>query len=657
MSQQFNLIPGENGTLAYSAEAVGDNLVTLFFSLVRDNGVNKLTTQLIECLNAPPNAPSDTHNNILLDLFVMMIQTRDCRGGKGEKLQFYRMFIMMNELFPSTISTLIPLIKEYGSFRDYFVIDQLIHSVSDEALSPSLLILSQKILDFVANQLIEDEMLYDKCGADKSKVSGLSFCAKYAPRESTSLSGEKNRVVKQLVARLFGSTAVDGARKKYRKLLSKLSAALVVPESFMCAKRYRDISFDRVPSQCLNKNRKAFLNELVPNKRAKTELDSLSGKESNIEDNSEIDLEVTGDRFPRDEDRVKCRENLRESVKNKKVKGKQLQPHELVKLLMSKRGGKLTVLDRDLYDAQWMQIRQALEESLASVMSSEEKKKGSVNLGKMCPLVDVSGSMSGIPMEVAIALGILVSEVTHPHFRHRFISFESTPQWIDLSDCSNIVDKVLTTQRSPWGNSTDIAKAFELVLKVCVKHQLPLEEVPDMIIFSDMQFDSAVGRRGEVMLQSVQRRFRECGYPDMPRIVFWNLRGDDNNNGYPATANSEGVQMLSGFSPALLKAVMQGDPVEEDVVTEDGVVVVGEKVKKSVTPYETLRKVLDDARYDLVRETLHSSTASCLEIDRFVKARGEVNLTEFGIVVDQMKGSTSNKGDSTSSNKGRRLKR
>ena len=35
-------------------------------------------------------------------------------------------------------------------------------------------------------------------------------------------------------------------------------------------------------------------------------------------------------------------------------------------------------------------------------------------------------------MEVAIALGILVSEVTHPDFRNRLLTFETKPSWVNL---------------------------------------------------------------------------------------------------------------------------------------------------------------------------------------------------------------------------------
>ncbi len=55
-----------------------------------------------------------------------------------------------------------------------------------------------------------------------------------------------------------------------------------------------------------------------------------------------------------------------------------------------------------------------------------------------------------------------------------------------------------------------------------------------------------------------------CGTPyPAPRIIFWNLRGD--TLGSPAKSDDSNVQLLSGFSPSLLKHVMEG---EEEVVKE-----------------------------------------------------------------------------------------
>ena len=87
-----------------------------------------------------------------------------------------------------------------------------------------------------------------------------------------------------------------------------------------------------------------------------------------------------------------------------------------------------------------------------------------------------------------------------------------------------------------------------------------------------------------------------------PRIVFWNLRGD--TRGHPVDKDAPNAQLLSGFSPALLKQVLTGADMvgdEKEVVQPDGTVKL---VREGPTPAETLRKVLDDDAFDPVRLAL-----------------------------------------------------
>merc|ERR1711998_38193 len=149
------------------------------------------------------------------------------------------------------------------------------------------------------------------------------------------------------------------------------------------------------------------------------------------------------------------------------------------------------------------------------------------------------------------------------------------------------------------------------------------------IVFSDMQFDEAAdyGDRWETQYERIVRRFAEsgvkvCGLPwPAPQITFWNLRGT--TSGFPASADQPGVKLLSGFSPALLKLVLDGEEEEleeEEVETEvDGEVVVT-KVKRKATPLETLRKCLDDGQYDPVRAILPASTEGALASYSFTPA-------------------------------------
>jgi Mg-chelatase subunit ChlD len=357
----------------------------------------------------------------------------------------------------------------------------------------------------------------------------------------------------------------------------------------------------------MNKNKKAFLNEkarLIP---------------SPAED-------ITGNRYPDDEDRVICRKKLRAALLEKRVHGKQLYPHEIVSQITPNSAAR-SGLDGDILNAQWTDIRNALLTKLNEAQQKTDiasSSSSSVNVGKLVPLIDVSGSMSGEPMEVAIALGILVSEVNHPSFRNRFITFHETPSWINLDNLNTISEKVLHTRNAPWGGSTNIESALNLILQVVVSNRLPMEDVPDLIIFSDMQFNQADRNTSSgTYLDIIKQKFSDagvaiCGTPyPMPKIIFWNLRGD--TRGHAASHDSENVQLLSGYSPSLLKHVLEGDPLEIEVeemveVIDESGEIVTEKVTKTrkVTPYDTLRKVLDDVRYDPVRVVLSNSNEGVL---------------------------------------------
>jgi hypothetical protein len=227
-------------------------------------------------------------------------------------------------------------------------------------------------------------------------------------------------------------------------------------------------------------------------------------------------------------------------------------------------------------------------------------------------------------MEVAIALGILISEINDPAFRNRMITFSEDPSWVSFEGCNTLEAKVHVAQHAPWGGSTDIEKALALIEEVVRRGNLREADIPDLIIFSDMQFDEAVGEGdSQTQLERIRGRFHDLGVSltgspfRAPRVIFWNLRGD--TEGFPATAADENVQMLSGFSPSLFKAVLEGGALEEEVEVVDAE--TGEKTvtRKRVNPYETLRRVLDDERYFPIREALHESKEGVLAKYVFVK--------------------------------------
>ena len=126
----------------------------------------------------------------------------------------------------------------------------------------------------------------------------------------------------------------------------------------------------------------------------------------------------------------------------------------------------------------------------------EEKKSGlAVDLGKMISLVDVSGSMCGTPMEVAIALGLLVSEIASPAYSNRCLTFSATPTWVEFRPSMSLDEKVTKMRHAPWGMNTNFEAAIEKIMEVAVEAKLSPEDIPDLLVFSDMQFDQASSTR------------------------------------------------------------------------------------------------------------------------------------------------------------------
>merc|ERR1712159_618604 len=222
-----------------------------------------------------------------------------------------------------------------------------------------------------------------------------------------------------------------------------------------CGKRWAEIDVSAVPSRCLAKSRRGFLNEKLSRDRPLT-----------------VDEDRTGDRHPEDQDRVTCRQNLREAVlSSSKIKGKQCFPHELVRRVIG--GRHASTLEDDLVNAQWAAVKQDVQEQIAATGAKR---------GALVALVDVSGSMAGVPMEVSIALGLLVSDLADEPFRHRVLTFESQPRWHKIPSLSSPVEQIRNLSRAPWGGSTNFAAAMDLLLAACVDGKVQAEDVPDLIV-------------------------------------------------------------------------------------------------------------------------------------------------------------------------------
>ena len=223
---------------------------------------------------------------------------------------------------------------------------------------------------------------------------------------------------------------------------------------------------------------------------------------------------------------------------------------------------------------------------LAVVQKQWEAMENFIGDANVLPLVDVSGSMTcraGGPtsqsattcLDVAVSLGLYVADKNKGKFKDTFLTFSGQPELLHLK--GNIVDKCNQMSTSNWGMNTDLVKAMDKILSTAKNGKVPQAEMPEMLlIMSDMQFDQCA-RFDDTAMQMMARKFEDAGY-ELPKIVFWNLNAKDN---VPVKYDTRGVALVSGFSPAIMVAVLGGDT-------------------EQFTPEAIMLKALMNPRYDLV---------------------------------------------------------
>jgi hypothetical protein len=96
-----------------------------------------------------------------------------------------------------------------------------------------------------------------------------------------------------------------------------------------------------------------------------------------------------------------------------------------------------------------------------------------------------------------------------------------------------------------------------MIVSTAVKGNVPQEDMPKMLlILSDMQFDQCA-RFDDSAMQMIERKYAAAGYK-VPVIVFWNISAGGKDNA-PVSFDKKGVALVSGCSPAIMKAVLAAD--------------------------------------------------------------------------------------------------
>ena len=291
--------------------------------------------------------------------------------------------------------------------------------------------------------------------------------------------------------------------KFYRKRLVELSNTV---EQHMCANDWDNINFSHVPSVAAARYKKAFYRHTP--KYADYVNALVKGTDPKV-----------------------------------KVNAGAVYPYDVLKGVVGHYVTHYNKTELDLVEKQW----EALENFV-----------GDANV---LPLVDVSGSMSCPAgknekvscLTVAVSLGLYLADKNKGKFKDTFLTFSGSPELLHLK--GSIVQKCQQMVKSNWDMNTDLVRAMDKILSTAKNGGVPQEEMPEMLlILSDMQFDQCA-RFDDSAMRMIARKFEAAGY-NLPKIVFWNLNAYDN---VPVKYDARGVALVSGFSPAIMKAILSGD--------------------------------------------------------------------------------------------------
>jgi hypothetical protein len=304
--------------------------------------------------------------------------------------------------------------------------------------------------------------------------------------------------------------------KQFRKLLVHLTHVVETP---MCKDQYSKIEYDKLPSLAAARYQNAFRRHDPA--RYEAYIASLKSGEA-------------------------------------KINAGAIYPYDIVRSLFCGQA--------DVADEQWKALPDYMEGS---------------EFQRILPLVDTSGSMtcrvSGqiTALDVAVSLGIYLSERNRGVFKDHFLTFSERPQLQHLT--GKLSQRVRQLRTAHWEFTTNLLAAFDQMLRHAQTNAVPVDEMPQMVmILSDMQFDHCIQDRNDTALQGIRKRYAAAGY-SMPKVIFWNINGRADQS--PVQVRDRNTAIVSGFSPSIMKYVLNQSNLEK------------------LTPYGMMMEVVNSPRY------------------------------------------------------------
>ena len=300
---------------------------------------------------------------------------------------------------------------------------------------------------------------------------------------------------------------------EFKRIIRSMRKQIKVVECLMSSNKWNEINYSAVPSRAMMIYRNAFMRH--------------------------------------DEERFS-------SFINRAISGQEvihsgaLYPYDIVSKILYQNE------DSNVLEAQWKQLPNYITEGTNAIV-----------------MADVSGSMYGRPLATSIGLAIYFAERNTGAYHNLFMTFSGNPSIVSLKG-ETLYQKIYNVKKADWGMNTNLKAAFDKVLEIALKGNVPQKEMPkSILVISDMEINEC-GNREWSFYDKMSKKFKKHGY-QIPNIIFWNV--DSRNNVFHADSTRKGVQLCSGQSIATFEQLM-------------GCI--------DLTPVEFMEKVINSERYDCI---------------------------------------------------------
>jgi len=353
-----------------------------------------------------------------------------------------------------------------------------------------------EVLDTIILQLVSD------VSNVRANHGDVSLLGKWLPNIKS--KNPKKREQAKMIANVM-----NWDEKTYRSVKAELNRHINTVEVKMSSGNFDKIDYETVPSKANLKYKNAFLRN--DEERRRTYLDSLEKGEVKI--NSSVAF-----------------------------------PHEIVHKYRNE-----TFV--------WTSLISDIDTTLEQMWKSLPK----VNLENAIVVADGSGSMlsmiSGTNITawtVAHALAIYFAENIQGEFNNNYITFSNCPELVKFNDEMSLRDKLAVATKYNALSSTNIERVFDLILDTAVENKIKQSELPrNILILSDMEFDQGANvKGGKSLFDNMSLKYNEQGYT-LPKLTFWNILS--RTNAIPMIRNEMGVNLVSGFSPNVMKMVLANE--------------------------------------------------------------------------------------------------